>query len=108
MATNIPPIPTITATATSAIPSTNISVVPSIGPSIFTTNIRPNALSISGPNPTIQTDKNKIDLDEMAETMQAIKERLLILTPAFEKHEKYPMLKQAYEHYKLVEKMCSE
>ena len=56
----------------------------------------------------IKTKKHNINLDEMAEVIETVKERLLILTPAFEKHEKYPALKEAYEHYKLIEALCRE
>ena len=56
----------------------------------------------------IKTKKNEINLDEMATLMETLKERLLILTPNFEKHEKYPALKEAYEHYKLIEALCKE
>jgi hypothetical protein len=54
----------------------------------------------------IKTKKNKINLDEMATLMETLKERLLILTPNFEKMEQYPALKEAYEHYKLIEALC--
>ena len=56
----------------------------------------------------IKTKKNTINLDEMARMMETVKERLLILTPSFEKHEKYPALKEAYDHYKLIEALCKE
>jgi hypothetical protein len=56
----------------------------------------------------IKTKKNKINLDEMATVMDTLKERLLILVPAFEKHDKYPALKEAYDHYKLIETLCRE
>jgi acyl-[acyl carrier protein]--UDP-N-acetylglucosamine O-acyltransferase len=56
----------------------------------------------------IKTKKNTINLDEMARMMETVKERLLILTPAFEKHEQYPALKEAYDHYKLIEALCKE
>ena len=56
----------------------------------------------------IKTKKNTINLDEMARMMDTLKERMLILTPAFEKHEKYPALKEAYDHYKLIEALCRE
>lgn len=62
-------------------------------------------ISITGPNPTISTDKNEINLDEVAETMKIVRERLLIIVPEFEKHEKYEALKKAYDHYKLIEAM---
>lgn len=56
----------------------------------------------------IKTKKNTINLDEMAEMMNTLKERLLILTPNFEQHEKYPVLKDLYEQYKVVEAMLKE
>ena len=56
----------------------------------------------------IKTKKNKINLDEMATLMETLKERLLMLTPNFEKMEQYPALKEAYDHYKLIEALCRE
>ena len=56
----------------------------------------------------IKTHKHKINLDEMADVVETLKERLLILTPNFEKMEKYPALKEAYDHYKLIEALCKE
>ena len=56
----------------------------------------------------IKTKKNTINLDEMAEMMNTLKERLLILTPNFELMEQYPTLKDAYEQYKLIESMLKE
>ena len=55
----------------------------------------------------IKTKKNTINLDEMAEMMNTLKERLLILTPNFQLHEHYPALKEAYEHYKVLEAMLA-
>jgi hypothetical protein len=63
---------------------------------------------ITGKNPKIQTDKNEIDLDETAELIKILKERLLILIPNFEKHEKYQALKKAYDHYKMIEALIQE
>jgi hypothetical protein len=48
-----------------------------------------------------------IDLDELHDTMETLKNRLLILTPNFEQMEKYPMLKQMYDEYKAMEKLLS-
>lgn len=56
---------------------------------------------------TISTNKHTIDIDELAEMMETLKKRLLILTPNFEKHEKYPMLKQLYDEYKAMERLLS-
>lgn len=36
-------------------------------------------------------------------TLDAIMERLCIIEPAFEKLEKYPALKEAYNNYKMIE-----
>lgn len=62
----------------------------------------------SGGDAIIKTNKHKINLDEIADVIETVKERLLILAPAFEKHEKYPALKEAYDHYKLIEALCKE
>jgi hypothetical protein len=56
---------------------------------------------------TIKTAKSTIDIDELAEMMETLKKRLLILTPDFEKHEKYPMLKELYNEYKAMESLLS-
>ena len=53
----------------------------------------------------IKTSKSKIDIDELADMMATLKKRLLILTPSFEMHEKYPMLKEMYDEYKAMEKL---
>jgi hypothetical protein len=65
-------------------------------------------LRITGKNPKIQTDKSEIDLDETAELIKILKERLLILIPNFEKQEKYQALKKAYDHYKMIEALIQE
>jgi hypothetical protein len=51
---------------------------------------------------------NSVDLDELAEMMKIMKERLLILIPDFEKHEKYAALKKAYDNYKMIEALIQE
>ena len=55
----------------------------------------------------IKTEKHQINLDELAEMMETLKKRLLILAPNFEMHEKYPMLKELYDEYKAMEKLLS-
>lgn len=45
-------------------------------------------------------DGTKYDLVEFMQTMS---QRFLILQPNFEAHEKYPALKEAYEHYLTIE-----
>jgi hypothetical protein len=65
-------------------------------------------IQIHGKNPTISTEKNSINLDDLAELMTMLRERLLILIPNFEKHEKYQALKKAYDHYKMIEALIQE
>jgi hypothetical protein len=55
----------------------------------------------------IKTAKHEIDIDELGDMMATLKKRLLILTPNFEMHEKYPMLKEIYDEYKAMEKLLS-
>lgn len=45
-------------------------------------------------------DGNEYDVIEFLKT---VSERLLVLHPVFEAHEKYPALKEAYDHYKMME-----
>jgi hypothetical protein len=56
---------------------------------------------------TIKTAKSTIDIDELADMMETVKKRLLILTPNFEQMEKYPMLKEMYDEYKAMERLLS-
>ena len=46
-------------------------------------------------------------IERLAVRIAAIEDRLCIICPDFEKHEKFSSLKKAYEHYKLIEKMCT-
>ena len=73
----------------------------------WSNNINAN-IKITGNNPTLSTEKNDINLDELADLIKILKERLLIIVPDFEKHEKYSALKKAYDHYKLIEAMIQE
>jgi hypothetical protein len=52
------------------------------------------------------SDGKSTSVDELVMTVEMLKKRLLILQPCFEKHEQYPALKEAYEHYLLIERMC--
>lgn len=44
---------------------------------------------------------------KVAETLEIILERLLIIEADFQKMEKYPALKEAYDNYKLIEALVS-
>jgi hypothetical protein len=76
-----------------------------IGPSSFSSISTSNSNEVSANY--IQTPKHRIDLDELAEVFETVKKRLLILTPNFEMHEKYPMLKELYDEYKALEALLS-
>jgi hypothetical protein len=75
--------------------------------------------AISGWNTTtnVNIDHNGIDLKDgtdikiggrsLVKFMETLEDRLAILQPDPEKLEKFEALKQAYEHYKLLEALCS-
>ena len=50
----------------------------------------------------------KIDGKSLKAFMDKMEERLAILVPNPDKLEKFEALKKAYEHYKLMEKLCQE
>ena len=50
----------------------------------------------------------KIDGKSLKNFMDKMEERLAILVPDPSKLEKFEALKKAYEHYKLMEKLCQE
>jgi hypothetical protein len=50
----------------------------------------------------------KVDGKSLKEFMTKMEERLAILIPDPSKLEKFEALKKAYEHYKLMEKLCQE
>lgn len=61
---------------------------------------------LTADNITSRTGKT-IGIDDLIDTIDTIKRRLLILTPNFELHEKYPMLKEMYDEYKAMERLLS-
>ena len=74
--------------------------------STWTIGSQPNISIINEDSKSyIKTGKSKIDIDELADMMATLKKRLLVLTPSFEMHEKYPMLKELYDEYKAMERL---
>ena len=74
--------------------------------STWTIGSQPNISIANEDNKSyIKTGKSKIDIDELADMMTTLKKRLLVLTPSFEMHEKYPMLKEMYDEYKAMERL---
>jgi hypothetical protein len=66
--------------------------------------------TISPPTKTVFRTHNgdEVSVEEIIDMMKIMKERLLILTPLFEKHEKYAALKKAYDNYKMIEALIQE
>ncbi len=72
----------------------------------------------SFPPPTVNITTDGIDINDsgdikignqsLKEFMVKMEERLAILVPDPAKLEKFQALKKAYEHYKLMEKLCQE
>ena len=50
--------------------------------------------------------KVKVNGQDLGEFMETISKRLAILVPDPEKLEHFEALKKAYEHYKMLEKLC--
>jgi hypothetical protein len=67
-----------------------------------TTNITGNGIELDA------TADIKIGNKSFKAIMEKIEDRLAILTPDPAKLEKFAALKKAYEHYKLMEKLCQE
>ena len=71
-------------------------------PSVSTVNITGGGIDMAA-----GTDI-KIDGKSLKNFMDKMEERLAILVPDPAKLEKFEALKKAYEHYKLMEKLCQE
>lgn len=75
--------------------------------SITSSNSLANTLQVKG-DIDVQGGDVKIDGVSLKQVLESITERLHILTPDPQKLEKFEALKRAYEHYKLLEKLCHE
>jgi hypothetical protein len=69
----------------------------------------------NGTNPSLQVQgdaefKGNVTINgqNLAETLRGIQDRLAILVPDPKLLDKYEALKQAYDHYKLLEALCVE
>jgi len=72
-------------------------------------NPTPATVEINGDGVNIK-DNGDIKLGDVSlkDFMKTMQERLAILVPDPKKLEKFEALKKAYEHYKLMEKLCQE
>ena len=70
----------------------------------ITTNNQQSSLNVKG---DAEFEGNvKINGQDLGEFMETISKRLAILVPDPEKLEHFEALKKAYEHYKMLEKLC--
>lgn len=71
-----------------------------------------DGITISG-NPTwksaIELDlPNNKDFKELRERIEVIEQRLAIVIPNTELQARFPALQEAYDHYKLIEKLVND
>lgn len=62
-------------------------------------------------NPTwgsIELDLPNKDFQDLSNRLAKIEERLAILHPNEELQKRFPALQEAYEHYKLIEKLVND
>jgi hypothetical protein len=84
------------------------------GPYTFTNSGVASGLNITGGITTSTTVTasdvllDGVSVKESLATLAKINERLAILVPDPSKLEKFAALKAAYEHYKLLEQICTE
>jgi hypothetical protein len=56
---------------------------------------------------TLQGSNGKsISIDSLLDFVETMKRRMCILDVSLEKHELYPALKEAYENYLIIERLC--
>lgn len=72
----------------------------------WATSSSPGAIQVKGD--ALFEGKVMINGQDLAETLETIKDRLAILVPDPKLLDKYEALKQAYEHYKTLEALCVE
>ena len=72
-------------------------------------NNTPNTVNINSTGIEMAAGTDiKVDGKSLKEFMNKMEERLAILVPDPKKLEQFAALKKAYEHYKLMEKLCQE
>jgi hypothetical protein len=67
-----------------------------------------NTTAITHPSPKVQITDGDIVMDgvSLRDTMAKLQDRLAILQPKPEHLEQFEALKQAYDHYKMLEALC--
>lgn len=64
--------------------------------------------TIDDPDVKIKARSLELDGVDVGETLSKIQERLSILVPDPKLLAKYEALREAYEHYKILEKLCMD
>ncbi len=76
-------------------------------PPIYT-SISPGSMWGEVTMPTSWEPANVKEMTDIKDRLSAIEDRLAIIRPDEVLHEKYVSLKEAYEHYKLIEKLVRD
>jgi len=88
-----------------SVPSKNISNSATIGVALGHTD---PILSSSISGDVVIQNKLIVDGIDVGAVIQTMQERFLILEADFKAHEEYPALKDAYNQYKMLEKLLME
>lgn len=84
---------------------TSVAVSPTI---ILGGNRVSGEVSILGSDAIIRTDKGDIRLDVLFDIVQEAEQILCRIRADMERIEEYPALQAAYDHYKVIDKLCQE
>lgn len=66
------------------------------------------SVPISGSTLNTSTSASVIIIGDLLSRIEKIEKQLSILRPNIELHDKYPALKQAYEDYKIIERLIDD
>ena len=101
---------------TITLPSSSFTIGSASSSNYYTTGTSGYTINNTSPSVNITSDgidmaagtDIKVDGKSLKEFMNKMEERLAILVPDPKKLEQFAALKKAYEHYKLMEKLCQE
>lgn len=65
-------------------------------------------VSVFGPDAVIRTDKGDIRLDVLFDIVQKAEQILCRIRADMERIEEYPALQAAYDHYRVIDKLCQD
>lgn len=93
------------ATATGYASYASVTISPTI---ILGGNQVSGEVSILGSDAVIRTDKGDIRLDVLFDIVQKAEQILCRIRTDMERIEEYPALQAAYDHYRVIDKLCQE